>query len=114
MSAVFRSLDAETPLTGYTKALLSERGRPRPPPSNRSINSQTEQRAAQLTTFNSKRASSSIDGSIQRGRPKTAALRQKSFVLSGRGASDRRLKDERPKAIKLMSEKAMSDEMKSL
>ena len=79
MSAVFRSLDAETPLTGYTKALLSERGRPRPPPSNRSSDSQTDQRVAQLTTFNSKRASGTIDGSIQRGRPRTDALRQKNF-----------------------------------
>src|SRR6478672_8512452 len=75
------ALSIRSPFTLHTNALLSERGRPRPPPSNRTpgdFNGRPTQNPSPLPT------------SVRRGRPRTAALRQKSVRVLGKGTSVRR------------------------
>ena len=81
----------------HTEALLSERGRPRPPPSNtRTVPSKLNQDSVRSPDIpplgkgdrcrmNLMRVTL-IDG----GRPRTTALRQKSFRVLNYGASVRR------------------------
>ena|GEM_PF-1887561 len=87
-----------TLLTVHTNALLSERVRPRPPPSHRTLQlghgaTPTQNDVVRPRTDAVREKSIrvlGVEGSVGRGRPRTDALRQKSFRVSGEEGTVRR------------------------
>src|ERR1051325_3547944 len=71
-----------------TKALLSERGSPRPPPSVRTNYTGLPQILCDLCPLHT--SMQSVVVSLRWGRPRTDALRLKSVRVLGDSASDRR------------------------